>query len=39
MRDAIEQGDEATARTYRDLLFESLHGRPGSPSGRPAGGR
>ena len=24
MRDAIEQGDEATARTYRDLLLNSL---------------
>ncbi len=24
MRDAIEQGDEATARRYRDLLLDSL---------------
>jgi N-acetylated-alpha-linked acidic dipeptidase len=25
MRDAVEQGDEDTARTYRDLLVASLH--------------
>ena len=25
MRDAIDQGDERTARTYRDLLIDSLH--------------
>ena len=24
MRDAIDQGDEETARTYRDLLIDSL---------------
>jgi N-acetylated-alpha-linked acidic dipeptidase len=24
MRDAVEQGDEQTARTYRDLLLDSL---------------
>ena len=24
MRDAVEQGDEETARTYRDLLLDSL---------------
>jgi N-acetylated-alpha-linked acidic dipeptidase len=25
MRDAVEQGDEQTAQTYRDLLLDSLH--------------
>ena len=25
MRDAVEQGDEATAQKYRDLLLDSLH--------------
>ena len=36
MRDAIEQGDAATARTYRDLLLDSLHAR-GRAARRPSG--